>query len=87
MRFRVKRPGYLNLKKALDKTKLVLVDIQANGKNGAYQTKRWKNPNQGLKITEKQIKSQAKKEGSLVYKNKNLGTIEMGETVTKKILS
>lgn len=87
MKFRVKRPGYLNLKKALDKTKLVLVDIQANGKNGAYQTKRWKNPNQGLKIAEKQIKSQAKKEGSLVYKNKNLGTIEMGETVTKKYLA
>lgn len=87
MRFRVKRPEYLNLKKALDKTKLVLVDVQANGKNGAYQTKRWKNPNQGLKIAEEQIKSQAKKEGSLVYKNKNLGTIEMGETVTKKYLA
>lgn len=87
MKFRVKRPEYLNLKKALDKTKLVLVDVQANGKNGAYQTKRWKNPNQGLKIAEEQIKSQAKKEGNLVYKNKNLGTIEMGETVTKKYLA
>lgn len=87
MKFRVKRPEYLDLKKALDKTKLVLVDVQANGKNGAYQTKRWKNPNQGLKIAEEQIKSQAKKEGNLVYKNKNLGTIEMGETVTKKYLA
>lgn len=59
--------------KSIDKSKLVLVDVQVNGKNGAYQSKRWKSPNKALDIAKESIKRQANFTGDISFKDKNKG--------------
>lgn len=44
------------LYKAIDKSKLVLVDVDVNGPKGPYKAKRWKNPSAALNEWKKQNK-------------------------------
>lgn len=76
------------LKKAVDRTKLVLVDTLVKGKNKVYYAKRWKNPSQAMNILEKTILSKKgyKKGGGIVYKDKKAGIIVSREEVMKNFL-
>ena len=76
------------LRKAVDRTKLVLVDTLVKGKNKVYYAKRWKNPNQAMNILEKTILSKKgyKKDGGIVYKDKKAGIIVSREEVMKNFL-
>ena len=44
------------LYKGIDKSKLVLVDVDVNGPKGPYKAKRWKNPSAALNEIKKQMK-------------------------------
>ena len=45
-----------DLKKSIDRSKLVLVEVEVKGKNGTYRAKRWKNLTAALKEIKKQMK-------------------------------
>ena len=76
------------LKKAVDRTKLVLVDTLVKRKNKVFYAKRWKNPNQAMNILEKTTLSKKgyKKDGGIVYKDKSKGIIVSREEVMKSFL-
>ena len=78
------------LKKAMDRSKLVLVDVQVNGRNGAYRSKRWKNPGTALSIVKEDIKKQAKfleGDAEVHFKNKSTNEIVNDSDITKEYLS
>lgn len=54
MRFKVLRPTWM--KKAMDLTNKVLVEVNANGEKRQYKTKRWKNIDVVIKEIEKKLK-------------------------------
>lgn len=56
MRFKVKRDEKLS--KAIDRSKLVLVEVPVQGKTKSYRANRWKNPNQALKLLIKELQKQ-----------------------------
>ena len=56
MRFKVKRDEKLS--KAIDRSKLVLVEVPVQGKTKSYRANRWKNPNQALKLLIKELEKQ-----------------------------
>lgn len=53
MLIRVKRD--LSLYKALDKSKLVLVEVMANGQNGQFRTHKWKRPESSIGLMKREI--------------------------------
>lgn len=55
-RFKVKRDEKLS--KAIDRSKLVLVEVPVQGKTKSYRANRWKNPNQALKLLVKELEKQ-----------------------------
>lgn len=54
MRFKVLRPTWM--KKAMDLTGKVLVEVNANGEKRQYKTKRWKNIDVAIKEIDKKLK-------------------------------
>lgn len=56
MRFKVMRDEKLS--KAIDRSKLVLVEVPVQGKTKSYRANRWKNPNQALKLLVKELEKQ-----------------------------
>lgn len=56
MRFKVKKDEKLS--KAIDRSKLVLVEVPVQGKTKSYRANRWKNPNQALKLLVKELEKQ-----------------------------
>lgn len=54
MRFKVLRPTWM--KKAMDRTNKVLVEVNANGEKRQYKTKRWKNIDVAIKEIDKKLK-------------------------------
>lgn len=56
MRFKVMRDEKLS--KAIDRSKLVLVEVPVQGKTKSYRANRWKNPNQALKLLIKELEKQ-----------------------------
>ncbi|MBU5669524.1 hypothetical protein KQI68_06685 [Peptoniphilus sp. MSJ-1] len=88
MKVRVSRNNDLN--KALDRTKLVLVDVMVNGRTGAYKSKRWKSANTALKIAKNDIKRQVKGvdgDINITFKDKRTGNIVSEDEITNRYIS
>ena len=66
-----------DLKKSIDRSKLVLVEVEVKGKNGTYMAKRWKNPAAALKEIKKQMKVPVNTQ--LLFKNKGKHDIIINE--------
>lgn len=71
MKFRVKRPEYLDLKKALDTSKLIYVEVPVNTKHGQHRAHRWKKPNNAVNILKADIAEQTN------IKEENVGFINI----------
>lgn len=71
MKFRVKRPEYLDLKKGFDTSKLIYVDVPVNTRHGQHRSHRWKNPNNAVKILKADIANQTN------IKEENIGFINI----------
>lgn len=72
MRFRVKRQGYLNLNKALDKSKLIYVEVPVQTIHGQHRSHRWKKPYDALDQLKSDLGSKAKAENiTFIDKNTN----------------
>ena len=71
MKFRVKRPGYSNLKKALDKSKLIYVEVPVQTQRGSHRSHRWKSPDNAANILTKDISKQSNiKEENVGFSNR-----------------
>lgn len=60
-----------NLSKAIDKSKLVLVDVDVNGPKGTYKAKRWKSPKAGMEEVKKEISKQGINIEDISFSDKN----------------
>lgn len=84
MKIRVYRDT--SLIKGLNKTKLVLVDVEVQGKKGPYKSKRWKNPNVALNIVKRAIYNKTNKDRNIHFKSKKTGNFDTEKKIIKKYL-
>lgn len=60
-----------SLSKAIDKSKLVLVDVDVKGPKGTYKAKRWKSPKTGMEEVKKEISKQGINIEDISFSDKN----------------
>lgn len=71
MKFRVKKSKCLDLKKGLDTSKLIYVEVPVNTKHGQHRAHRWKSPNNAVNILKLDIAKQTN------IKEENIGFINI----------
>lgn len=71
MKFRVKKSKCLDLKKGLDTSKLIYVEVPVNTRHGQHRSHRWKNPDNAVNILKADIAEQTN------IKEENVGFINI----------